>query len=223
MYSVVVPTMWKGKEFERMLPRLCDHTLIDEIIIINNDKANTPEWFNRCQWNNIVQIRPPSNVGVNPAWNYGVELAQNDMICLLSDDVDFSTDVFDFLSDKLGPNDSCVGPYPKPQTVDSSGIKIQNAVDYEPMLCGYGAMMFLNKHNYIPIPEMFKIFMGDAWIYETHRYKGLLPRYLFNFPIKSSLTTTSSQFLDHMRKEMEFLRQLWQYTQHGWTPPPTKP
>ena len=41
MISVIVPTMWKAPHLMKMLPLLENHSLIGEVIIIDNDTSKT--------------------------------------------------------------------------------------------------------------------------------------------------------------------------------------
>ena len=215
MYSVIIPTMWRGKELQKMLPLVNDHPLVSEIIIIDNDRNATPQWYSEWCINKpkVIRCVMKQNIGVNPAWDYAIGIASNDMLCLLSDDVDFDIKVFDFLSDKLSPNDSCVGPSREPIYHDllKHGIKIEQYGIYDKMQCGYGVLLFLNKQNYVPIPSTLKIFFGDVWIFETHRYNGKIPRKIRNFNFKTALATTSNSFMNNMGKEKQFLKTMCEY------------
>lgn len=233
MYSVIVPTMWRGKEFAEMLPLIDAHPLVGEVLVIDNAKDKRPEWLLRCEWSDKIKIlKQERNIFVNPAWNLGVSVAAHDQLCFLSDDVRFDVAVFDVLKDHLGPKDGAIGPNGncfienhagyehdtgKPSHVPdvdyTQSIQLENYGKEDYMDCGWGVVLFLNKANYIPIPQQFRIFFGDVWIFETHRHTlGLLPRKFKNFDIYSEFGTTSGYFGGGMEAEKGFIWRLFQYT-----------
>ena len=188
MYSIIIPTMWGGTEIEAMLPLLEKHSLVGEILLINNSIARTPNWYKLGKWTKIQQYNPPDNIGVNPAWNIGVGSAENDRILLLSDDVEFSVDVLEFLYDKLSPKQGCVGPL---------NVNVSASVPYElvpalRMRGQYGCMLFLNKKNWVPIPKDYVIYYGDNWVFMNHVLKRKQPRFLVNNRMRTSVMSTSA-------------------------------
>jgi hypothetical protein len=190
MYSVIVPTMWRSNETEKMLPIIDMHPLVGEIILINNAVHCTPDWFLNEQFWTVNRVDQKENIYVNPAWNLGVSLAKYDKICLWSDDVYFDTEIFDVLADKLSPNDGIVGPSMIPPA-NNSGIQIHNRPMHENMGQGFGTLMFFNKTNYVPIPKPLKIFFGDVWMYCQSIVQYKEPRLIYNFNIRTLLGTTS--------------------------------
>lgn len=187
MFSVVIPTMWVGKEIQYMLPGLEHHPLVSEILLIDNAPQSAPVWFREYPWKKIRKNVPPGNIGVNPAWDLGIRSAVNDRICLYSDDVEFDPTVFDVLADKLEPSDGLVGPW-IPKFPVPGPIRVDPC---QKMRFGYGSLMFLNRKNYIPFPPVFRIFFGDVWLFRNDLQNGRSPRMLTRFNIKSKLDTTS--------------------------------
>ena len=66
--------MWKPETFEESLINLCDSLFVNDVIIINNDLQNTPE-YGILDHRKILMVTPPFNLIVNPSWNLGVRLA----------------------------------------------------------------------------------------------------------------------------------------------------
>ena len=192
MYSIIVPTIWRGDEIRLMLPYIDKHPLIGEIIIINNAVNNTPDWFLNSTYTKVRTFDMSQNTYVNPAWNIGVRNATYDKICLLSDDVFFDPQVFEVLNDKLSPNDGCAGPAMLPPHNISAGIEVQNRTPNLNMTNGYGILLFFNKQNYVPIPKPLKIYFGDVWIYMQSIIQNKEPRMLHNFNIRTVLGTSST-------------------------------
>jgi hypothetical protein len=200
MFSIILPTMWRDNAtLSIMLPHVHQHPLVSEILVINNDQRKVPHWFSQGTWSKVKIFTPSNNIYVNPAWNMGIKNAQQDQVCLMSDDVSFDVGVFDFLDDKLSAADSCVGPkYYK----DCSGFKsgdmgLEPTTLRRPTLAGsvwlgYGSLLFLNRANFVPIPDDLKIFFGDDWILDTHKQMGKWPRKLVKFRITTNKVGTTS-------------------------------
>jgi hypothetical protein len=170
-----------------MLPKLEADPLIGEILLINNAPQWEPDYYKDGNWTKLKVMKPPCNIYVNPSWNCGVNNANNDAICLMSDDVEFKMNVFSFLSDKLSKNDGCVGytPFKGEELIEDTRDQINNTNNH------YGVLMFFNRENYIPIPRELKIFFGDNWIFHTHLLRDKQPRHIKGFNIHTKLTTTS--------------------------------
>jgi hypothetical protein len=135
----------------------------------------------------IRMVTPPNNIGVNPAWNLGVKESKFDKICLLSDDVLFDVNVFNFLYDKLEEKDGLVGmAYPAfPQEGSIKALYVQK------LHHGFGAAMFFNKLNYVPIPDEFKIFFGDIILFVESIRRGKTPRIVCPTFSMTEMSTTS--------------------------------
>ena len=104
MISIVMPTLWKGEFYKKMLPILSAHELVGEIIIIDNSPDNVDKEILSLE--KIKYLPQKENIFVNPAWNLGVEVSSYDRICLYSDDVLFDPSVIDavypFMSEDKG-------------------------------------------------------------------------------------------------------------------------
>lgn len=162
MYSVIVPTLWIPDYFISTLISLCDHILVDEIIIIDNDNKKTPS-AKILKHPKIKLLPQLSNIYVNPAWNLGVSVSKNDKICLLNDDLTFDLSIFDYLDDKINDNIGIIG-------LDMYGKNnIMNIHQVETRIFGFGCMMFFHKNSYYPIPEDLLVFYGDDYLVEMNK------------------------------------------------------
>lgn len=201
MYSVIIPTMWRGAEFERMLPLLDSSNNVSEIIIIDNQPSNCPNWMNR-DWNKVKLFAFQKNIFVNPAWNLGVDKAENDEICIMNDDILFDVAVFDWLSDKTlqGPTFAgyCLRSFSDydnnrhdiiPSLAANPEIRQNSRVPYR-----FGCLMFLQKTTWVPIPNEIKIYFGDCWIVRTHQIQGILPYCIDGFAFATRDMSTSCKF-----------------------------
>jgi hypothetical protein len=215
MYSVIIPTLWKGRELEKILYIMDHHTLIGEVLIINNAIQNTPNWFTNRSWKKVKEIYSGNNIFVNAAWNLGVKESKFEKICLCSDDIEFNTKIFNFLEYQLDKNYGCVGP-----DINSIFCNFENEEFYlkertnERINYGYGTLLFLNKNNYVPIPEELKIFFGDVWIFLTSIIQGKNPRRICNFNIKTKMETTSGIPELSLYKELD--TKCWKENFNGW-------
>ena len=81
--SVIIPTLWKAKEFtDHLVDVLVDDESVGEIIIIDNaptDFCYTDE--------KVYTLKQSENLYVNPSWNLGVEESDYDKFIILNDDI----------------------------------------------------------------------------------------------------------------------------------------
>jgi hypothetical protein len=120
-------------------------------------------------------ISQRDNIGVNPAWNLGVEIASSDRVCILNDDVVFDHKVFSRVDSVLSETSGVVGICP--------GVAEFNQPPFETGLVrilpwggqhtyGFGCLMFVHRSWYIPIPKGLNIYYGDNWIFDTCMARG---------------------------------------------------
>jgi glycosyltransferase involved in cell wall biosynthesis len=203
--SVVIPTLWKGKELALLLPILETIPCIEEIIVINNSPANTPSWFKDTTSSKIVEIQQAKNISVNPSWNLGIEQSKAEIVCLLSDDILFDPAVFNYVSKHFEEeNDGPIGPsgIVNHNMLGLSNVQIPSCAQVSldstkpKMPYGWGCLIFVKKADFIPIPPEFLVYFGDEWIWQSHQKRGKTPRTLENFVLK---TTDHSSTIEIMR------------------------
>jgi len=174
-FSVVIPTMWRYVPFLSFLRDLTKFDLIDDIIIINNNIHYTPS-DDIFAHEKIRMINHPENIFVNPAWNQGVQLARNDKICILNDDMIFDLKMFYHVDTVLNEHSGVVGICPgldefnQPRFV-SGAIKIVPWKNGDHTF-GFGTLMFVHKAWWIDIPAEFVLYYGDNWIFDTCVIRG---------------------------------------------------
>jgi GT2 family glycosyltransferase len=155
----------------------------DRIFLLNNSskKMNALEIFN-----GVVVINLGRNIGVNPAWNYSMDLAQdlNAHLAILNDDIlvkkNFVTSAVKILEsdeealEKIGLVVPCTTHEMekfKKYPFSDHGFNIHGISRRE------GWCMFLHM-NLIPdierIPEEMKTFCGDDWIFHQVQQNGWL-------------------------------------------------
>lgn len=217
-FSVVVPTMWRCKDLTmRQLKALKEHPLVDDVHIIDNDSTRTPidELMNELGDSRFRIHQMITNVGVNPAWNLGVSLANHDLICIMNDDIEFDTKIFDKLQDKLyegsGPygllnSDPTLG---QPSMVDGS-IRFKNYEQGECIHC-WGQLFFFHKSDWTNIPNELLINFGDDFIFYNQLEEKKNPIHLiydmvFKSPCSMTVTDPTVELVtkEQFEKEKKF-------------------
>lgn len=166
MITFVIPTLWKSERIKDTIEsfKLSDRTDI-ELIIIDNTNSDF-----KARDSRITVIKVKKNIFVNLAWNIGATLAKNNYICLLNDDISLNINCLLNNFKKLVEVDSnfgMIGLYERNFSVDdynSDSDKLQ-LVELDNRTFGFGCMMILKKKNYIMIPDIFKVFFGDDYLY----------------------------------------------------------
>jgi hypothetical protein len=156
MYSVIIPTLWKCDRLEETLIELNNNPIIGEIILIDNSGVKH-DLSNLEKLNYILE---EENTFVNPAWNLGVELAKNNLVCLCNDDIIFDPKLFEIISNQklekqiIGCHFDCFNGFSQ----DFHLINGHSIGD------GWGCLLFFQKKYFVPIPNSYKIWCGDDWL-----------------------------------------------------------
>ena len=193
-YSVIVPTMWRiADQFVEFLHVLCDCEAVGEIIIINNDNTKTPENLYHPK---IRMFDPGKNTFVNPAWNFGVEQALHERICIVNDDVIFDTKLFDRLQYLLTPSVGLYGLHPG--IPDFNQVPITDkSIDFVKWThgshtYGFGSLFFCHKESWHPIPDGLDVFFGDNFIFDLQIAMGKSNYFIANLDFKTQFAITTS-------------------------------
>ena len=196
-YSIVIPTLWKSNRTDKLLKDLEGCEYVDEIIVIDNTSIYETD-------RTIGKIRMISfgeNIYVNPAWNWGIELAKNDLIALVNDDINFDTNIFGVIDENILNQFGIIGMGEgnyKEQTDETKGPYLDV---WKPGVndWGWGCMILLNKKNWIDIPDNIKIWYGDNIIKDVNPSPKACLR---NFKIETEMSTTSDESIwDEIKKE----------------------
>lgn len=226
MISVVIPTMWKPPHLNKMLPILDRHSLIGEIILIDNDRTKT----NHNLLKKISKLRYYSfsqeNIFVNPAWNCGAQVSKYDKLFILNDDCLVNLISLDKIYDMIIPENGILGFSEESycnyeldafDLLCSAGygsnliIKEINPGEYKKTTgmphFYYGSAMFIHKKNFVKIPENLKIYYGDLFIYLMNLQKNLFNYMISNGLVMSKPSYTVSDFSTKILKaESELVR-----------------
>jgi hypothetical protein len=188
-YTIVIPTLWKSNRTKNLINDLRECDYVDEIIIIDNTST---EEMDIQHTNKVRMVSKGENIYVNPAWNWGIELAKNECIALCNDDINFDPNIFGLINENIltysgiigmgegnykDPIDEANGPY---IDVWQPGVN-----DW-----GWGCLILLKKSHWLPIPNDIKIWYGDNIIKDVNSVsKGVLR----NFKVETEMSTTSDE------------------------------
>jgi len=208
--SVIIPTMWKAPKnyFIHNLDHLVNSIgfgSVKEIIIINNNPIGSElECFVKKEYPQIKIIDNEKNIGVNPAWNQGMELASGEFYLLLNDDCLLDYKIIE----------SCVSIL-----VQDKSVGIVNCHTKKVHICNYierpvskhidyvnhlganpnGWFIMGRTEDYEPIPNQLVYFYGDDLIhYRVKRKKKRIVKLVSDF-ISHDVSTTVND-LDLYRK-----------------------
>lgn len=167
MITIVAPTMWMFDQFIPFLYDLVEHPLVGEIIIVDNNENKRPE--DKILYCNKVKVYSfGRNTFVNPVWNFGVEQASFNKVCVMNDDIIFDTRVFNRVYDHITPDKGITGlsVFPcKDHFVDGM-IRI-TPYEMGTNTYGFGLLFFTHKKSYIPIPEGLDVYFGDNFLFDS--------------------------------------------------------
>ena len=187
-YTVIIPTLWKSNRTEQLIGDLNECEFVDEIIIIDN--TNTDEWDRT--YRKIRTVSKGENIYVNPAWNWGIELAKNDCIALLNDDINFDPNIFGVIDknvlDTFGIIGMGEGNYKTP--IDEERGPYLDVWQPGVNDWGWGCFIIFDKKDWIDIPDNIKIWYGDNFIKDVNPSPKACLR---NFKVETEMSTTSDE------------------------------
>jgi hypothetical protein len=183
MVSMIIPTMWIPSFFCEAIKEYLLSSIIDEIIIIDNNPQSRPLLPID---NKLIVLTKNTNIYVNPSWNWGVSIAKNENILIINDDL-FIKDIDSIMTKLLESNFDLVGLNLN-DVNSSNGIIIREKKDY--MGEGFGCFLFLKKKNYVIIPDDLKVWYGDRILFENNKNIGEI--HFDNCIIEISKTVRSS-------------------------------
>lgn len=193
MFSVIIPTMWKCKTFTNFLPVLENCQQVKEIILIDNSRHNNPGVKNT----NKIKVFPfKHNIKVNPSWNFGVEEATCENICILNDDITFDTLKLKEINNLL-KNDTGIlltNFFDTSEKLKATEIKTRGFAQ--------ACLFFIKKKNYYKIPSDLKFYYGDDWLFHTNQKRGRKNYLLKGLNIKGKISETSKSFQNIMHFEL---------------------
>jgi len=203
MISYVVPTMWKFPPFPDFLQDVCDHELVNDVVLINNAPDQTPDHpvMNHPK---ILHKNFGRNIFVNPAWNLGAMCSKSDIICVANDDIMFDLRLFGKLIRHMKPEHGTYG-------INCSD-PVSGEIRFDPhtnqSVFGFGQLFFVHRQNWCMIPPGLNIYFGDNFVFDTHKHK-LGTNYLIkNLLHYTPYASSSRDFRHHLNSEAPIYHQV---------------
>jgi len=167
-YSVIIPTMWRSDLLLQMLQKYEDCECVKEVIIIDNNPNGA---FDIGVFDKVSSYTKGENIFVNPAWNWGVQFANHNLI-LANDDIliDNLDDVLSAISDS---DFDIIGTIINP---DHKGKRIDD-ISHFPRFPANNFGCFMYVKNYVMIPEEIKIWYGDDLQFKMNAKRGRMVNY----------------------------------------------
>jgi glycosyltransferase involved in cell wall biosynthesis len=195
MISIVIPTLWKAKEiYETIISFKKYNTIGAELIIIDNANSS-------FQDPSLTVVKPKTNIGVNPAWNVGSILAQNEHILFLNDDITINFKLFFEFIKTLNTLDYGLITLDKTLLATSDINNDEDILEIEKCEAkfnGFGCFMIIKKKLYPMVPQEFKIFYGDFYFHLIFENILRLPiLYIKGLKTKGRISVTSSEIKTH--------------------------
>ncbi len=210
MISFIVPTLWKCDKINESINQFIDADITDSEFIIIDNASNDKNISSKGK---VLTVETGHNIGVNPAWNLGVEIAKNDLVCLLNDDITLNFKTLKTNIQSLQTmSTECVVGFDANQNFSDTLNEDLEIYHFKKAPCrtlGFGCMMILSKKNYIKIDERMKIFCGDDLIYWWNKDKHNKTIYnITNLKVTGYLSVTSKDYEDVMQKEVDIFQEV---------------
>lgn len=201
MIDIIIPTMWFVNDFEKSLQNYVNHNSINKIIIIDNNRTKRPS-YGILKNEKIEIISYGRNIFVNPAWNEGYYRSKSEIIGILSDDINVSSEVFDMIinfelssGDLIGVNlQGRQNNYKIDDFIDTKEEIVK--LNYDPkrpigsQSWAFGICMFMLRESYKVIPSLYQVWYGDdffaqhaknIYVIKSNKIKGTISETLTKF------------------------------------------
>jgi hypothetical protein len=201
--DIIIPTMWAPASALDAITHYCQSTIINKIIIIDNNRAARPKdpIFNQDK---IEIVDYGRNIYVNPAWNEGVARATSDLVCILNDDIFVSNEIFEMIAqqnfdaiDLIGVNlRGAHDNYTITDHEDNTDRLVRLNYDINRPIGGqawaFGICMFMQRKKYSIIPSLYQVWYGDDYIAQRSTNIYALNTNKIKGKISATLTKHSS-------------------------------
>lgn len=202
--TVIIPTMWKcpADYFKFNLDILSANKSVEKILIIDNSPQDN--YLVIENKDKIQVIENETNIGVNPAWNQGIEQTSSDYYLLLNDDCLINTDIISagvtILHDdkEVGIVNCHTKKTPLKHYPDDCirlNVEYANHVGANPN----GWFIMGRTEDYKPIPKELVYFYGDNLIHHNAVKAGKRVVKIISDYISHDVSTTVNK-LDLYRK-----------------------
>lgn len=214
MISFIVPTMWKDSK--RLSNVIEDYKRANipnaEFILIDNSHGCylEPE---------LTILIPKENLFVNKSWNIGVELAKNNIVCLLNDDIEINFQTIKNNLNAINDLDFGIIGFDANKNLGkdfNTNVDEFEFIEADCRTLGFGCMMFIRKENYIKIDERLRVFFGDDLLYWWNRDKYGRKIYIIdNLKALGELSLTSKDYEAELQVEVHIFDEIIRNLQNG--------
>jgi len=189
-YTVVIPTMWRSDLLYLALKQYVNSLWINEIILIDNNHNLVNQ--KKIKDKKVKIISKKENLFVNPSWNIGCELSNNDNIIFINDDV-FISNINKLI--KVIDNSN----------FDLVGLDLKNSNKHEEIVIteidkktkrpyGFGCCFFIKKEKFKTIPNEIKIWYGDDIQYYSILNKAMVSIPKIQFEMSKTVNSIENLF-----------------------------
>jgi hypothetical protein len=208
MITVIVPTMWKGKEINVMLPQLNDHPLVGEIIIIDNAPLEKVE--ETCSLSKVSYKTFGKNIYPVPSWNYGAANAKHDKLLIINDDVVFSIALVDAIYDMITEQNGTItldSVNVMPKLPDMSLLTVRKPahikfVECKRLLNKAAVVIGIHKNSYEHIPEELLIHFNDYFLFKKCEVNNKPNWTATGLEARTDMSTTVKEFPEITGREI---------------------
>ena len=198
MFSVVIPTIRKSANLDKLMAVYSAHPLVQEVLIVNNSDQplqNLPS--------KVREIYCGPNLYVNPAWNMGARAATGEVLALSNDDIVIDGGLLDYVAEFLLKKSVGVVGVGR-ESIDEVSVRPRIRRAYTRNF-HFGALMFIPRETYIPVPSDLLIWCGDDWLFYSQRREN----WAVAWPMGSSETATSVNSSSRLKDVARSDKELW--------------
>ena len=226
MISVVIPVLNQLFLTNKLLDYISNNTVkpVEIFLIDNNSTEDIQIVVSSHPDLNIIYMKQKRNIGVNAAWNIGIQLAKGNFLSILNNDIIIPKFFFEYIEELMTRRlevGICV-----PNTIDDKMFVLTTEnysyVKTVPLGKREGWAFTIRTsiaRNFYPIPIDLKLFFGDDYLFEkTRELKNTVVKMITN-PIYHYGSVTLSETLGDLRtlKSLKDEREIWEKLKNDQT------
>jgi hypothetical protein len=196
MFSVVIPTIRKSANLDKLMAVYSAHPMVTEVLIVNNSGQPLQNLTSK-----VREIYCGPNIYVNPAWNMGARAATGEVLALSNDDIVIDGGLLDYVADfllKKSVGVVGVGRESIEEVTVIPGIRREHIRNPY-----FGTLIFIPRENYIPVPSDLLIYCGDDWLFYTQRRENWAVAWPMASSEMNASVGSSSRLMDVARSDTE--------------------
>ncbi|HRR48550.1 MAG TPA: glycosyltransferase [Bacteroidales bacterium] len=215
MITVIIPVLNNINYTDDLFLNIKENTISpSEIVLIDNgSKDNYKDLIKKYNDLNIKYVRNETNIGVNGAWNMGIEMSNYPLLTILNNDIIINRFFFQKIIKTM--EDVSIGLC-VPNTIKNKNFVDENVLPKIANLERREGWAFTIRKEIVTkigyIPDSLKTFCGDDYLFMASKKAGFKNVKILNsniFHVISATLKYDQAWKDRLKQEKSIWNRIW--------------